>query len=262
MVATGCVTASGEVPYTATSEGCDQVGDFQDVSDFVQSGYSNPELSVVCDANTVYVSSNGIPNFDYVQVTPNSLSTQNYVWTLPRYPQMAGSTTDVPLGGAAAIAVNGLPIFGPTEAPDHGYRDPYLDDILDYCNGHTAPRGDYHFHAPPECIFDDYEGNPTLVVGYAFDGYPIMAPFVCDDDGCTSVTEVQSSYRLIESTYGETIENAWDAHEYVPGLGDLDECNGTETSDGGYAYFATETFPYFMGCYVGEVDEGNMAGGR
>lgn len=56
-----------------------------------------------------------------------------------------------------------------------GSRDPFLDMLLDYCNGHTAPGGVYHFHARPECLFgdDDTEG---LVLGHAFDGYPILAP--------------------------------------------------------------------------------------
>ncbi|MEM7345662.1 MAG: YHYH protein, partial [Chloroflexota bacterium] len=35
------------------------------------------------------------------------------------------------------------------------------------------------------------------------------------------------------------------------GSGDLDQCNGLTLADGSYAYFATDTFPYFMGCYYG-----------
>ena len=37
----------------------------------------------------------------------------------------------VPLVGAAAVAVNGIAIFGPTEAPRDGSRDPVLDEMLD-----------------------------------------------------------------------------------------------------------------------------------
>lgn len=48
---------------------------------------------------------------------------------------------------------------------------------------------------------------------------------------------------------------AWDVHVYEAGLGDLDRCNGLAITEPGakydYAYFATDTFPYFMGCYHG-----------
>ncbi len=48
---------------------------------------------------------------------------------------------------------------------------------------------------------------------------------------------------------------AWDIHAYVDGLGDLDKCNGLPITEAGapfdYAYFATDSFPYFLGCYHG-----------
>ncbi len=233
--------------------GCVQASAFLDVtaSDGPGPGYPAPSLSVTCTDDLVLVDSNGIPNFEFVPVTPNPLAAQTWLWELPREPTMAASTTDVPLVGVAAIAVNGLPIFGPTEAPQMGSRDPFLDDILDYCNGHTARGGVYHFHARPDCLFEDAEGNTSLVVAYALDGFPILAPYACADEGCTSTVKLDSSYRQIEEVYGTTIENAWDAHEYVDGLGDLDECNGRALPGGGYAYYATDTFPYYVGCYRG-----------
>ncbi len=217
------------------------------------SAYPAPKLKVTCSENSLVIESNGIPNFEFVEVTPNYLLEQNYKWQLPLNPTFASNTTAVPLAGTSAIAVNGLPIFGPTEAPHHGSRDPYLDDILDYCNGHTAPRGDYHFHARPDCLFTNAEGNTSLVVAYALDGFPILAPYMCTDADCTEIKKVSSSYRQVEEAYSTTIQNAWDAHEYVEGLSDLDECNGATLADGSYVYFATNTFPYFMGCYKGEV---------
>ncbi len=232
--------------------GCTQAADFLDVSTgSAGDAYPAPSLSVSCTDDSVLVHSNGIPNFEFVQVTPNPLSDHDYNWSFPRYPAMAAQTTDVPLVNIAAIAVNGIPIFGPTEAPRDGSRDPYLDGILDYCNGHTAPGGVYHFHARPDCLFTDADGNTHLVVAYALDGYPILAPYACDDADCTSVSKLRSSWRQLEEPYGTTIQNAWDAHEYVDGLGDLDQCNGKTLSDGSYAYYATDTFPYFIGCYRG-----------
>lgn len=43
------------------------------------------------------------------------------------------------------------------------------------------------------------------------------------------------------------------------------ECNGLALDDPSlpydYAYFATDTFPYFLGCYRGTPDAANLAGG-
>jgi hypothetical protein len=220
---------------------------FMDVSAVeVPNGQPAPRLDARCEGNYLVVDSNSVPTFEFVQITPNRLSEQNNSWKIPRYPEPASSAEQIPLLGAVAVVINGSPIYGPNEAPQHGTADPFLDDILDYCNGHTGPQGEYHFHAPPECLFEAYDGVPYLVVGYAFDGYPIMAPTVCVDDDCTETKSVSSSWQKVSDA-----RNAWDAHAFVEGSGDLDRCNGKELPDGGYAYFATETFPYFLACYHG-----------
>lgn len=238
-------------PQTSTAE-CPS-SNFIDVSTYQQTqNYPAPQLSVTCSGNTVTVQSNGIPNFEFVRITPNDLQAQNYTWQIPLNPQLAAQPSDLPLLGPVGIAVNGLPIYGPNEAQPT-YGDPYLDGILDYCNGHTAPRGVYHLHARPDCLFTDLEGNTSLVIGYAFDGYPILAPYMCVDAACTQVEEVQSSWQRTRN-----VAAAWDAHEYVAGSGDLDQCNGRVLADGSYAYYATDTFPYFLGCYRGTVN-GNTA---
>lgn len=219
--------------------------------------YPAPQLNVSCANDRVVIQANGIPNFEFVPITPNGLAAQNYYWEIPLTPQVAAEPAAIPLGGPVAIAVNGIPIFGPTEAPQDDYGDPYLDGILDYCNGHTAQRGDYHFHARPDCLFEQVEGQVGLVIGYAFDGYPILAPYLCQDETCTSVKEVQSSWQRTQD-----VRNAWEAHQYIEGAGELDRCNGKTFADGSYAYFATDTFPYFMGCYRGVANvPGPGAGG-
>jgi hypothetical protein len=228
---------------------CAQAADFLDVSaGSAGDGYPAPFLAVGCYGDEVVVDSNGIPSFEFEQVTPNALEEHDHTFRFPRAPAPAARTTAVPLGGEIAVAVNGLMIFGPTEAPQAGYRDPILDELLDYCNGHTAPGGMYHFHARPDCLFTDPAGDASLVVAYAFDGYPILWG-----------GDVTSSWQRIASQfdgngdpiYDDTPEGAWDVHEYVAGSGDLDECNGRELEGGGYAYYATDTFPYFLGCYRG-----------
>ncbi len=210
------------------------------------SDYPAPELTVSCDTTTLYIQSNGIPNFEIVNVTPNDISTQNYNLELPLNPSIANEKTELALLGLTAMAVNGLPIYEPNEGGNLDFGDPVLDEILDFCNGHGGPRGDYHLHARPDCLFTDLESNTSLIIGYALDGFPILAPYVCEDEGCASVKELQSSWQRTQD-----VRNAWEAHTYVEGSGDLDECNGMVLADGSYAYFATTTFPYFMSCYVG-----------
>lgn len=249
---------------------CPQAADFLDVSGTsAGAAYPAPSLSVSCAGGEVIVASNGIPNFAFDQVTPNALTEQDFAFHFPAAPAIAATPSDVPLGGAVAVAVNGLPIFGPTEAPMDGYRDPLLDGLLDACLGHTAPGGVYHFHARPDCLFTDLEGNPALVVGYAFDGFPILAPFACADADCTTVVELASSWQKVPSQfdangdplYAGTSEGSWDIFQYVEGSGDLDACNGRELPGGGYAYFATDTFPYFLGCYRGTPTANAIGGG-
>ncbi|MDH5607767.1 MAG: YHYH protein, partial [Anaerolineae bacterium] len=101
------------------------------------------------------------------------------------------------------------------------------------------------------------DGIPYLVIGYAFDGFPILAPYICEDAACTEVKEVQSSW--VDAN--PEIDLSWERHEYAAGSGDLDRCNGMLFEDGSYAYFATDSFPYFMGCYMGEVEQSNILPG-
>jgi hypothetical protein len=234
---------------------CPQAGDFIDFTGFSISGQGDPEMSVYCEGDALVVESNGLPNFEFVPMTPNDLSAQDYVWEIPATPAEGASPEDIPLLGPVAVAVNGLPVYGPNEAGDLGYGDPYLDGILDFCSGHTGAVGDYHFHARPDCLFDDMNGQTSLVVAYAFDGYPVLAPFACADEGCSSTYAVESSWQKTSDAAA-----AWDAHEYVAGAGDLDACNGLVREDGSYAYYATDTFPYLLGCYRGQADPPEMVG--
>jgi arylsulfate sulfotransferase len=236
---------------------CPEAKGFIDVSQAPSLAGAKPVLQVECTEQHIVVRSNGIPSFRYVQTTPTPLRLQTYVWRIPRQPRPAPEPRQVPLLGPIAVAVDGLPIFGPNEAPEHGTADPYLDKILDYCNGHTAQRGDYHFHVRPNCLFDKIDGRVSLVIGYAFDGYPILAPFECADASCASVRKVTSSWRRESSN-----RNAWSANRYVEGHGTLDRCNGMVRPDGSYAYYATDTFPYFLACYRGIVDNDQRMEGR
>lgn len=223
---------------------------FMDVQpDPANSSYPDPSLSITCNTNSgnIVIEANGIINFEYVSVSPFDMVEQSYTWRIPMEPSIASSPEYIENGsGTIGIAINGIPIFGPNESAYLDYGDPFLDGVLDFCNGHTGPGDKYHFHARPECLLDDWNIVGTIV-GYGFDGYPILTPFECANAACSEIVELTSSYQKTSDATA-----AWDAHEYVAGSGDLDECNGKTLDDGSYAYFATSSFPYMMGCIIGE----------
>jgi hypothetical protein len=261
LIAGGVLAACLPLPEATAqpATACSQAAHFIDVSKgSAGPRYAKPELQVSCTDEHVVVQSNGIPNFEFVAITPNPLQTQRYTWRIPRNPKPSPNPQQVPLLGPTAVMVNGLPFFGPNEAPEHGTADPYLDKLLDFCGGHTGGGGMYHFHVLPVCLFDKVDGRVALVVGYAFDGYPILAPFECVDAACGAVRKVRSSWRRENGQ-----RNAWTANQYVAGHGDLDRCNGMIRPDGTYAYYATETFPYGPACYhgVASLNQPGMPGG-
>jgi len=243
-------------------------GNFLDVSEYEGAGdaYPDSELGVTCSDDTVTVVSNGIPHFTYEQTTPNPLAPQDWEWQFPRHPELADEVTAIPLLGDAGVAVNGLPFYGPNEGafPDP-YGDPIFNQIADDCQGHTAGQGDYHFHALlVDCLSSGaVNGEPSPILGYAFDGFPIHGPMGCLDECCSEVAELKSSWVQI----GDPATYAWDAYEFQerddPQY--LDECNGRIGPDGSYRYHATADFPYIVACYRGTPTDGagvNGAGGN
>jgi hypothetical protein len=255
-------------------------------------GYAKPTLSASCTDTEVMVSSNSIPPYTFVQTTPNALVVNQLTYHFPRTPAVAASTTSVPLLNSIAVAVNGLPIFGPNEAalPDP-YGDPVANAILDECMGHTAYV--YHYHAlvvkcltqaglvaEPWLLDDPPTDQPSPIIGYAFDGFPIYGPYGCVDAACSQVVEFLSSwdntgYESVDcSSTAQCSANftcalamidgtarnacvpktyAWTNNAYHAKSGSqyLDQCNGHYGPDGGYHYHATSTFPYILGCYSG-----------
>ncbi len=223
-----------------------------------------------CHDNYLIIESNGMPTFKAERITPNNITVQNYLWKIPLNPQIAESPTEVPYLGPIAVTVTGLPIYAPNEAGDLGYGDAKLDDILDRCGGHIGPNGGYHFHARPGCPFESTQDLASSIIGYAFDGFPIMEPYICVDEPCTNLRKIKGSWQecandectkvklqKVDSSWElvkPTEKAAWGKFAYVKSSGDLDKCNGMMGADGKYRYYATDTFPYNLGCYKGVVD--------
>lgn len=218
-----------------------------------------PTLTVTCDDEILYVTSNGATNFDWINLGQGSAtpSTIDKNWTIPRNPSLTSQQIALPLLGPIAVTVTGLQIFGPNENSADNYANPVTDGLINYCGGHTR---EYHFHERAKCFFEwETLGGaqsllpaqtPGVVIAYALDGFPIMSPWECTDDTCNSTVKVNSSYRYI-GTGDYSNENAWEYHEYDADLSPLDECNGMTRPDGSYAYYATDEWPYYMACFKG-----------
>jgi len=238
-------------------------------------GYAKPELTAKCTADTFEVTSNGIPHYTFVQITPNPLKVQNQSWTITRSPQVAAQTTELPLLGVAGFAVNGQAFYGPNEAAqpaDEAFGDPVYNGLMDACLGHTSP-GEYHYHsmlvkcldknslvAEPWMNDDPPADEASPIIGWALDGFPIYGPLECADASCATVIERKSGY----AQTGDPKMNAWDAYTWMAHDGDeayLDKCNGHVGPDGDYHYHQTETFPYIIGCYAGTPGAGGGGAG-
>ncbi|PRQ06184.1 YHYH protein [Enhygromyxa salina] len=239
--------------------------DFPPVSpDPANDAYADPYLAVHCEGDEVIVESNGIPGYEFVELTPNPLEEQDWTWRFPQFPSVAAQTSEIPLLGPVGAAVNGLPFYGPNEGPfPDPFGDPVYNMIVDFCGGHTANAGDYHYHTLLiECLTQEVgPDQPSPVVGYSFDGFPIHGAVGCVDADCSEVVEYRSGW--VQT--GDPTTNAWDNYAYQPSADPsvLDRCNGHVGPGGDYHYHATSGFPYVLGCYAGTPtpNAGPMPGG-
>jgi hypothetical protein len=151
-------------------------------------------------------------------------------------------------------------------------RDPWLVEAIgggfkfgtDENNGHTQPNGQYHYHGMPEGALRKAEMSVTLV-GFAIDGFPMYARYGYGvaNDASSAVKNMTSSWRLKASPDAGRPEVAifplgtfTSDYEYVPGAGDLDECNGRtgvtpEFPQGTYHYYITDAYPFVQRCVKG-----------
>ncbi|KAG6973490.1 hypothetical protein JG688_00003494 [Phytophthora aleatoria] len=197
----------------------------------------NPDnVSVVYTSTSVIVRSNGVPSGSYGPF-PNaynrySVYEQDYIFQFPRSPVSAATTTSLPRDIPIGVMVNGVPFFAASSDIYGGIvvdtKNPSYK-LLDKCNGLVDTGGDYRYYASPDCLLhelDDKAGQPSPLIGFAFDGFPLYGP------------------------YGENGQTP----------NDLDACNGRVGEDGTYRYHVTLGAPYLLGCFRGNpaIDQKNL----
>ena len=269
------------------------------------SGNDEEECSVTISSDGVYmtISTPGIANHDMEGGTAGNIVAQDFDWKLPLTPtnntncnpSVSIDGCDIaPDRGPVAVAVNGVPFYGPEDGPGGDavaheigiYNETRQEIDLGICGAHMGPGG-YHYHFDGNCMHwhnetnehSDYEfskvdnSTHSPIIGFAFDGYPIYGSYGHVDG---NVTLMRSNYILKENS--GMGYNGIDDYEYGPDNGGhLDACNGRfsptpEFPDGIYHYYSTmpvmgdnpdanNAFPYFINCYRGISETSNEDGG-
>ena len=267
---------NSEEGYSANNNGASSAGG----SDDNAGPWFQCKNQVTTTDGEMVVNSNGIPNHDFIStmgccadevdlewhITLNPVNDTTGGHTSTNCPASEGRWECAPDRGAVAVAVNGVPIFGPEEGPGGdavALHFDYFDEdrqpiFLGYCTSHSAG-SNFHYHYDAQCQFweppvgddmsnygiselDDTQHSP--IIGWAFDGYPIYGMYGYGEDGQT-IKAITSSY-AVERTQegGDQGYNGIDDWNYDDGLGDLDECNGRfgptpEYPEGIYHYVST-----------------------
>ena len=248
---------------------------------YTASAQSAPSrVTATDDGEYRYVRANGLPNHETGAFpnrnNPNRIAPQNYAFRLPLNPKRAPQVTALrmhPFG----VALNGVPFDpGAAEFWNRDFRsgwqyEPKGGSInlgLDQNNAHVQPTGAYHYHAMPVGLIEGLggDGSDMLLLGYAADGFPIYTAYGYNDpqDPKSGLRKMRSGYRLKSGTRSDGPGGRFDGtfvqdYEYVPGAGDLDECNGRfgptpEFPDGIYHYHLTDAFPYIPRYFRGTPD--------
>lgn len=217
-----------------------------DVSLFVPNNPSKP--------TRIHLNASGIPDHNAWGLVENSYigHQDNANIRIPKSPIMLPIAEAMQQGaglGAVGVALNGVAIFNP-------YNDDCCDvtfkelKTMDYCLAHPA-QGRYHYHMfsrssqYDKCLMSCAESEVSDIVGVANDGFPIYGPMqyysesegkvYIDPDQCSNCTLMQLNSRQTDACGG--IEVA----DYA--LFGVDE----------YRYIASNTFPYFLQCYRGDM---------
>ncbi len=234
------------------------------------------------DEKYLYVISNGIPTHAHGNFpnrrNPNAILKQKHYFRIPKLQTPSHKPIMVGHNRFFGVSVHGIPFDPATNEFWRNNRSSgwnyeamsrNVDLGLDNNNAHVNPLGVYHYHGVPYPVYlGDHDPNyHSPLVGYAADGYPIYALYGYTDpqNRRSAVKKVRSSFRVINNVRSSGPGGQHDGtfvedHQYIPLLGDLDQCNGRfgitpEYPEGTYHYFLTDVFPFIPRCFRGKPDE-------
>jgi len=243
-----------------------------------QAPITTSQVSILLEGPWRVIRANGVAAHDTGlfpnRGNPHAIESQDYQLRVPAVGQIQSHTTQLGRYNFG-IAVNGVP-FDPGAAEWYlGKRNSQWQYEalsgavplgVDVSHAHVQPSGAYHYHGLPTLLLSQlapHSSGHSALLGWAADGFPIYGLKGFDRSG--KLVQMRPSYRLKAGSRpsgsgqpGGRYDGTFVAdYEYVQGLGQLDECNGLETStpefpNGTYAYFLTEQWPVIPRCFRGE----------
>jgi hypothetical protein len=248
----------------------------------------DPSVSITKEGGFLVIRSNGLPDHKPGQFpnrgNPNEIAAQNYTFKVTLNPVAAAEPTPG-RGAFFGVAINGVPFEAGTAEFWNGQRQwnyeamsGFIDLGLDDHHAHVQPGGVYHYHGLPTGLIAKLGGDESAMrlLGYAADGFPIYSSIghAVAKDAQSPLRRMRSSYRLRagerpgapDGPGGKYTGEFTADYEYVPGSGDLDECNGRvgvtpEYPEGIYHYYLTEEFPHTPRLWRGTPDSSFMKRG-
>lgn len=257
------------------------------------------------EGDTRRIYTNNFPNHDYCYNNVNQIPSQtHHDFGVDLNPTLANDLTHVVRDNGRparyfGVAKNGV-IFAPAPAAPFIFENQNTGEFnwdwvleptnnqgsgidvvgLDCASAHTGGQG-YHYHGNMfSYVENEILGISTtnevpdtpLHIGWASDGFPILYRFGPDPDG--NIRELLPSFQLRKGLrLGDGITEPCGAYtgkytrdyEYICGKGDLDECNGIQssitisTANGlqtfQYFYVITSAFPQIPRCLMGNASE-------
>ena len=132
--------------------------------------------------------SNGIPNHGVTLQNRNGPCEVNWVVEIPLNPSVANEErTEIPIRGMIAMAMNGVPAYGPQESDSNNAVEGTMGvPGARFWYGHAGPNSAWHVHNPK--MGREVETYETLL-GYAMDGLPIYGHLEDDSvlDSCNGM---------------------------------------------------------------------------
>ena len=210
---------------------------------------------------------NGLPPHNKIvsenKLNPNKIKKKPYKIAIPLIPKYNPRPTYLK-NAAFGVALDGI-LFDST--PDYYWKNkktlnwPFNPMAtknyhkIDSFNGHPSKEGTYHYHGIPHILINN--NNNQVFLGYAADGFPIYNQYIKKKQSY----KLKPSYRIkrgnrVTGPKGKYTGLYINDFEYVPGLGDLDECNGyfgstKEYPQRTYMYILTDTYPHMPPCFRG-----------
>ena len=143
-----------------------------------------PQLTIYkCPtSNKRIIQSNGIPNHDIVYWNPNAPCEQFWQVEMSLTPEVGyqqNSATELTRMAIQAMAINGIPIYGATEAHNAANAvEPDENGVADakFWYGHAAQNGMWHYHSPQLGEETVSEHAENTLIGFALDGFPLYGP--------------------------------------------------------------------------------------